>query len=187
MLGPFVATKRKFYLSIFNKNLSNYYCLESNHSLYITNVWRLLGGMNYKIRAMTLADYDVILKLWNNTEHVSLNECDTREGIELYINRNPGLCFVAEVDGEIIGAVLCGHDGRRGFLRHLAVEKSHRKNGIAQALINEAMNGLSSQGIGKCNIFVLDDNIEGLKFWRHNKWIDLEYDFRMLQIKTKLA
>jgi ribosomal protein S18 acetylase RimI-like enzyme len=85
--------------------------------------------MNYHIREMTMADYDDVTALWKNTEYIALNECDTREGMEFYLARNPGLSFVAEEGGTIVGAVICGHEGRRGFLRHMAVANTLRGAG----------------------------------------------------------
>jgi ribosomal protein S18 acetylase RimI-like enzyme len=136
---------------------------------------------NVVIRAMTPKDYDAVSRLWMETEHLSMNECDTREGIELYLKRNPGLCFVALVGCVMAGNVLCGHDGRRGILRHLAVSKPYRKYGIARTLVEKALFGLNAQGIGKCNIFVEDENSAGMNFWKHMGWKLLVYDFRMMQ------
>lgn len=141
--------------------------------------------MQYTLRGMTIEDYDTVYALWQRTEYMNFNECDTREGIDLYLNRNPGLCFVAEQDSVIVGAVLCGHDGRRGFLRHLAVAAEARGQGIARALINNSLNGLAAQGIGKCNIFVEDENVPGLEFWKQMGWVQFDYTFRMLQAGTQ--
>lgn len=137
------------------------------------------------IREMIISDYESVCALWARTEYLSLNECDTREGIELYLKRNPGLCFIAVNDISVIGSVLCGHDGRRGFLRHLAVEKTFRKRGIASQLIAASLRGLGEQGIGKCNIFVEDSNAPGMAFWTRAKWKKLVYDFSMLQISIE--
>lgn len=136
-------------------------------------------------RHMTASDYDAVLQLWQNTEHLSLNECDTREGIELYLKRNVGLCFVAERDGALIGTVLCGHDGRRGILRHLAVRKDCRGCGIARELSSRALQGLAEEGISRCNIFVDNQNSSGLKFWSHLGWWKLSDTFQMLQNNTE--
>ncbi len=134
------------------------------------------------IRSMTIEDFDAVHALWLKTEYLELNECDTREGIALYLNRNPGLCFVAEdKQGLIIANVLCGHDGRRGFLRHLAVAAEHRGSGLARRLVDCVLDALAQQGIGKCNIFVDDANVPGFSFWEHLGWVRLEETFRMLQ------
>ena len=98
--------------------------------------------MNYQIREMCPEDFDAVLALWRVTEHIDLNECDTPEGIAVYLKRNPGLSFVAEAGSAFAGVVLCGHDGRRGFLRHLAVAKEYRKQGMARALVERALQGL---------------------------------------------
>lgn len=137
--------------------------------------------MTFALRPMNITDYDRVLALWSDTEHMKLNECDTREGISLYLNRNPGLCFVAEQDGALVGAVLCGHDGRRGYLRHLAVAKEYRSRGIARGLVQSSLLGLAAHGIGKCNLYVEDENIPGLAFWARMGWETLDYTFRVMQ------
>jgi ribosomal protein S18 acetylase RimI-like enzyme len=134
--------------------------------------------MDCQIREMTLADYDAAFKLWNETEHMSLNECDSRDGIALYLRRNPGLCFVAYQGSLLIGTVLCGHDGRRGLLRHLTVTQAHRGSGIATALIEKALENLALEGIGQCNIFVMDANLQGLSFWKKMGWLKMADTYR---------
>lgn len=78
------------------------------------------------IRRMNAADYDAVYALWLSTSGMGLNaEDDSREGIESYLRRNPTTCFVAETAKEIVGVILAGHDGRRGFIHHTAVKESH--------------------------------------------------------------
>ena len=87
-----------------------------------------------------------------------------------FLARNPGLSFVAEEEGRIVGAVLCGNDGRRGFLHHLAVEKDRRRSGIGRDLVERCLSALAAAGFRKCHLFVLADNIEGQRFWRKIGW-----------------
>lgn len=137
--------------------------------------------MTFSLRPMLIEDYDPVHALWLATEYMLLNECDSREGIAFYLNRNPGLCFVAEQNGEIVGTILSGQDGRRGYVHHLAVAKAHRSQGIARALVQSAMQGLTAHGIGKCNLYVEDKNTPGLDFWRRMGWETLDYTFRVMQ------
>ena len=126
--------------------------------------------MNLIIRALTIADYEAVRRLWQDTEGVGLNESDSRENIALFLARNPGLSRVA-VDGtKIVGAVLCGHDGRRGYLHHLAVARTHRKLGLGRQLVEFCLADLARQGISKCNIFLFAENVAGEAFWKHNGW-----------------
>ncbi len=129
---------------------------------------------------MTLADFDAVRRLWQNTEGVGLNESDRRENIALFLARNPGLSRVA-VDGDVIvGAVLCGHDGRRGYLHHLAVAKTQRQLGIGKQLVEACLADLARQGISKCNIFLFADNAAGEAFWQHNGWAE-RADLQVMQ------
>ena len=126
--------------------------------------------MKAAIRSMSIADYAAVLRLWQDTEGVGLNESDRHENIVLFLARNPGLSRVATDEAQIVGAVLCGHDGRRGYLHHLAVAQTHRKLGLGRQLVEACLADLAQQGISKCNIFLFADNAAGELFWRHNGW-----------------
>lgn len=140
--------------------------------------------MDYSIRKMTIDDYDEVYGLWEQTEGLTLEEGDSREAIDIYLRRNQGLCFVACARGHIVGTVLCGHEGRRAILRHLAVRREYRGQGIARALINQCLSALANDGIKKCNTFVLDENVEGRLFWEHMGWYVLEDNYRTMQTPT---
>jgi len=124
-----------------------------------------------EIAEMSIRDYDEVVSFWNSVEGVGLNDADTRENMDSYLRRNPGLTFVARHDGQIVGAVLCGHDGRRGYLHHLAVAHTHRRQGLGKALVDKCLSGLRSLGIQKCNIMVFGGNEEGLAFWKADGWV----------------
>lgn len=134
------------------------------------------------VRPFRVKDYDTVIALWRRTEGVGLNESDTRRAIAAFLRRNPRLSFVAEQGGRIIGAVLCGHDGRRGYLHHLAVSKRHRRRGIGRLLVNACLAKLRKAGIQKCNIFIFADNAAGMKFWAHTGW-SLRTELRLMQIR----
>jgi ribosomal protein S18 acetylase RimI-like enzyme len=126
--------------------------------------------MNCEIREMIIEDYDSVRKLWDETEYICTSASDSREGIAVYLDRNLGLCFVGIIDGEIIATVLCGHDGRRGYLTHLAVASAHRQKGIARDLVGHCVEKLRSLGIIGCNLFILDENKPGIRFWEKLGW-----------------
>lgn len=125
----------------------------------------------YVVRALTLADYEAVLALWRGSEGIGLNESDTREAIAWFLERNPGLSLVAtEANGPIVAAVLCGHDGRRGYLHHLAVAATHRRRGIGRTLVETCLDRLRAMGLAKCNIFLYRDNAAGRAFWTRHDW-----------------
>ncbi len=126
--------------------------------------------MRCTIKPMTLANFEDVLILWQNSEGVGLNESDTRPAIGAYLKRNRGLSFVAREGNKLVGAVLCGHDGRRGYLHHLAVAATHRRNGLGTKLVARCLGELKRLGILKCNIFVYANNKSGERFWRSNGW-----------------
>ena len=104
---------------------------------------------------MTLADYEEVLRLWQNTEGVGLNESDTRPAIASYLKRNRGMSFVAREGKQIVGAVLCGHDGRRGTLYHLAIAPTHRRAGLGTKLVERLCGGVETGGRSQMQYFRL--------------------------------
>jgi ribosomal protein S18 acetylase RimI-like enzyme len=128
--------------------------------------------MPFEIRAMTIGDYAEVYSLWQCAEGLVLGEADTGEAIAKYLERNPDISHVAVNDGRIIGAALCGHDGRRGFLHHLAVAPAFRKQGIGRAIVDACQRALQREGISRCNIFVLAGHDAAQLFWRHNGWYE---------------
>ena len=140
--------------------------------------------MKYRIQAMTTEDINAVLAMWNSIEGIGLDDdCDSVIGITKYIARNPDQSYVAYDNNKLVGAVLCGHDGRRGYLHHLAVVEECRDLGIGTALMNKCLSSLSKQGIPKCNIFLFLDNENGRLFWEHTGW-NMRKDLAVLQKMT---
>lgn len=126
--------------------------------------------MEIEIVPFEIKDYDEVYQLWQSCEGIGLSEADSPNRIQRYLERNPGCSFVARKDGQIVGAVLGGHDGRRGYLHHLAVHPAARKMGIGSRLAATALRELSRQGIDRVHIFVYADNQAGIAFWERIGW-----------------
>lgn len=118
---------------------------------------------------MTIEDYHQVYSLWINTPGMGLNNLDdSKEGIERYLKRNPNTCFVAEDDeGIVIGVIMSGHDGRRGYIHHTTVSNQYRKKGIGKQLVDAALNALEQEGIHKAALVVFERNELGNAFWEH--------------------
>ena len=117
-------------------------------------------------RVMTMADYSACYDLWRNTPGMGLNSLDdSAEGIARYLQRNPNTCFVAEEEGQILGAILAGHDGKRGHISHTAVAACAQRRGIGTKLVEHAMAALEREGITKVNLVVFSRNEKGNAFW----------------------
>ncbi len=117
------------------------------------------------LRPMTIDDYDEVFAMWQLTSRRALSDADSRESIDRYLKRNPGMSQVAVLDGRIVGTVLCGHDGRRGFIHHMAVMSDYRRHGIAGMMAGRAIDILRAEGIDKTHIFCYTDNGIGQSFW----------------------
>ena len=126
--------------------------------------------MPIEIRPMILDDYDAAYALWDRTDGVGLGPSDTREAVAAYLERNPGLSTVVMQEGQLVGAVLCGHDGRRGYLVHLALEPELRGRGYARRMVQSCLDKLKEQNIPRCHIFVFRENQNGREFWQHIGW-----------------
>ena len=136
-----------------------------------------------RIRILRISDYNRVYALWRKTEGIGLNESDTREAIALFLRRNPNLSLVATAGSRIVGTILCGHDGRRGYLHHLAVAPARRRRGLGRTLVAICLEKLHSEGIPKCNLFLFASNTEGKAFWRRIGW-SARSDIRLVQRNT---
>jgi len=124
-------------------------------------------------REFRIEDYDSAVELWHRVEGVEVAEGDSKEDIARYILRNPGVSRVAQDGTKIIGAVLCGHDGRRGVIYHLAVELAYRRQALGKRLVEECLNALREAGIKRALLLVAKDNASGRSFWHRCGWEDI--------------
>jgi ribosomal protein S18 acetylase RimI-like enzyme len=126
--------------------------------------------MGIQIRLMQPEDYTSAIQLWQELPGLGLSSADREEAIQAFLKRNPNTCFAAAQDKIILGTVLGGSDGRRGYLYHLAVHADYQKQGLGSTLVQTCLDALQSQGIEKCHIFVIADNQEGIQFWQKIGW-----------------
>lgn len=118
------------------------------------------------IRKLDIRDYDSVYAMWTRTDGMGLRSLDdSREGIEKFLFRNPNTNFVAVNQGEVVGVILCGHDGRRAYIYHAAVLKDYRKKGIGKKLVYEVLKALKSEEIHRVALLVFKDNNNGNAFW----------------------
>src|SRR6185503_5238689 len=115
-------------------------------------------GMPTEIREFQLADYSAAVGLWESIEGVGLSDADSEPSVAAFLARNPGLSFVA-VDGRtLVGTILCGHDGRRGLIHHLALVPARRREGLGRRLVQSALLALRKAGVQKCHLLVFKNN-----------------------------
>lgn len=141
---------------------------------------------NYKdeitIRPMVEEDYEKVYKLWKTIKGFGIRSVDdSKDGVVRFIRRNPSTSMVAETNGQIVGAILCGHDGRRGCFYHVCVREDYRKRGIGKSMAVQAMRALQEEQINKVCLIAFKKNEVGNSFWKSVGWTFREdlnyYDF----------
>ena len=119
-----------------------------------------------KIVKMTNEYYSDVYELWLSCRGMGLNNLDDSEqGINRFLERNPDTCFVALQDEKVVGVIMAGSDGRRGYIYHTAVNPQYRKRGIATALVETVMQAMKNIGLNKVALVVFEHNEGGNKFW----------------------
>lgn len=123
------------------------------------------------IREMTMEDYNTVYALWMEIHGFGIRSIDdSKEGVERFIRRNPTTSMVATVQEKIVGAILCGHDGRRGCLYHVCVQEKYRKHGIGQQMVRACLIALKEEHINKVNLIAFQKNEVGNRFWQELDW-----------------
>lgn len=122
--------------------------------------------MTIDLREFRVSHYADVRRLWESAEGVGLSEGDSHQGVARLLDRNPGLSWIAVDGSDVVGAILCGHDGRRGMIYHLAVATSHRRRGVATRLVQAAFASLHSVGIEQCYAMAYTHNEPATAFWK---------------------
>ena len=130
--------------------------------------------MSEGIREIHIDDYNGIYALWSRTPGMGLSDADNEQNIKNFLARNKGMSFCYEEDSKIIGTIMCGHDGRRGYIYHVTVAEECRGRGIGRHLVDKSLQKLKENGINKCHLFVFADNIIGNIFWESLGWTKRE-------------
>lgn len=136
------------------------------------------------IRTMTIEDYPAVHDLWMTIKGFGIRSVDdSKEGIEIFLKRNPTTSVVAFEDDKIVGSILCGHDGRRGCFYHVCVDERYRRRGIGKAMVVHAMNALKEEHVNKVSLIAFTQNDIGNAFWKCIGWTKREdlnyYDFTL--------
>ena len=130
--------------------------------------------MEIETREFLINDYEAAVELWKRVEGLDIAEGDDRESVRRFLGQNRGLSRVATDGSTIVGAALCGHDGRRGYIYHLAVDPAYQGRQLGKRLVEECLAGLRRAGLERANILVAKDNPRGRDFWRRTGWEELD-------------
>ena len=125
---------------------------------------------NIVTREFSIDDYDGALQVWQRVEGLEVAEGDDREGVAQFLARNPGVSRVAIDESAVVGVAMCGHDGRRGHIYHLAVDPAYRGCGLGKRLVEECLERLRAAGVVRAIILVADNNFGGAEFWKRAGW-----------------
>ena len=128
---------------------------------------------NIDTREFSINDYDAAIELWQRVEGLEIAEGDDRESVAQFLARNPGLSRVATDGSAVVGVALCGHDGRRGHIYHLAVDPAYQGRGLGKRLLNESLEDLRRIGVKRVIIMVADDNASGREFWNRSGYEEI--------------
>lgn len=126
--------------------------------------------MDITVAEFTIDAYEKVYSLWEACDGIGLSSADSRTSIQKYLERNPGFSLIAYDDRTLVGTILCGHDGRRGYIHHLAVQAGYRRQGIGRLLVDKSVEVLEKSGIKKCHLFIYHDNTSGIQFWESIGW-----------------
>lgn len=147
--------------------------------------------MNITVSVMTIEDYEEIYNLWKKIKGFAIRSIDdSKEGVDRFLKRNPDTSVVARADGQVVGAILCGHDGRRGCLYHVCVDPAHRKLGIGSTMVTFVMEALKAEGIHQVSLIAFSENDIGNAFWQRLGWTrreDLNYYDFVLNEENKIT
>ena len=144
-----------------------------------------MGEKTFTIKTMTIDDYQGLHDLWMTIHGFGIRSIDdSKEGVERFLKRNPYTSVVAVAEnGDIVGGILCGHDGRRGCLYHVCVREDYRRMGIGKAMVVFTMEALKKEGINKVSLIAFTQNDIGNAFWKEIGWTKREdlnyYDFTL--------
>lgn len=152
--------------------------------IIMNNHKREKKGVDIMIRSMTISDYEQVYDLWKTIKGFAMRSVDdSKEGVSSFLNRNPKTSVVAVEDDKVVGAILCGHDGRRGCMYHVCVHPEYRRKGIGKEMVVYAMKRLQEEGINKVALIAFTSNDIGNTFWKQIGWTkreDLNYfDFTL--------
>ena len=126
-----------------------------------------------EIREFSINDYDSAIELWQRVQGLEIAEGDDRESVAQFLARNPGLSRVATDGSTVVGVALCGHDGRRGHIYHLAVDPAYQGRGLGKRLLDESLADLRRTGVKRVIIMVADDNKSGRQFWKRSGYEEI--------------
>jgi ribosomal protein S18 acetylase RimI-like enzyme len=138
--------------------------------------------MNVSFREIRSEDYEALIRFWESIDEIELDDSEGKQDFEFFLRRNKGMSFLALDKEEVIGACLASHNGRRGFLDHLAVAPSHRRKGLGKMLVEKCLKVLQAEGITRNYVFLFKENAEGRAFWEHIGWSQCD-EYVMMSIQ----
>ena len=122
--------------------------------------------MNFEILRYSPEYQDAVVDLWRKCNLV-VPQNDPVEDIHRKLVFQPDLFFVALLDGKVIGSIMVGYDGHRGWMNYLAVLPEHQRHGYGRKLVEKAVDELKRLGCLKVNLQVRRSNVSVVEFYKH--------------------
>ncbi|MFO7626828.1 MAG: GNAT family N-acetyltransferase [Candidatus Fermentibacteraceae bacterium] len=122
-----------------------------------------------RIRAMSSRDHGELIRLWSSFPGNAITGADSRDEFDAFLTKNGSFCFTACEQDAVVGSVMAGSDGRRGYVYHLAVKTDHQRKGLGGALMRRVEDALSKAGLEKIHLFIFSDN-PAVAFYEKSGW-----------------
>jgi len=122
-----------------------------------------------KIENFSLQFYEDVVIIWKKTG-ISITSSDTKKEVNVMLNKNPDLCLIAKIDEKVIGVVMGGFDGRRGYVHHLAIDPEYQRKGYGKLLMDELTERFQKKRVHKVHHFIEKHNKDVINFYRKLGW-----------------
>lgn len=122
-----------------------------------------------KIENFTMESYELVVDLWIKSG-ISVGSTDTREELERMLQRNPNLFLIGKINNSVIGVVMGGFDGRRGYVHHLTIDPDYQRRGYGKIIMADLIEKFRKIGVHKIHLFIEKYNKDVVEFYRNLGW-----------------
>lgn len=129
-----------------------------------------MPGWDWAIRRAQEKDIEAMLSFWSGIKEIQSATHDSPALVQGCLKANPGSCLVAYAGAVLVGTVLGTYDGWRGGIYHLAVHPEYRRQGLGEALLEQALKVLRQRGAPRVDLTTYVYNERAQAFYRKYGW-----------------